>query len=131
MGWGIQVSRRSPTLNTGRLRNRVSIVRVSPVQDSTGGFDLSADVLYANVWASVESESGNDSANGGGGFVSKVKYQVVLRYLAGVTANMQMLFNGQQYQIEAVENPDGRNKMLLLTCMLISDSAQQQAPTIA
>jgi SPP1 family predicted phage head-tail adaptor len=125
MSFGLQVSRRSPTLNTGRLRNRISIVRVSPVQDSTGGTNLSVDVLYANVWASVEAQSGNDSANGAGGFVSKVTHQVVIRYRPGITAAMQVQFKGRQFQIEAVQNPDERNKMLILQCIEINDSAQQ------
>jgi SPP1 family predicted phage head-tail adaptor len=125
MSWGLQVSRRSPTLNTGRLRNRISIVRVSPAQDSTGGINLSVDVLYANVWASIEAQGGGDSANGAGGFVSKVTHQVVMRYRTGITAAMQLQFNGRQFQIESVQNPDERNKMLILQCVEINDGQQQ------
>ncbi len=195
MSWGLQVSRRSPTLNTGRLRNRISIVRVSPVQDTTGGTNLSVDVLYASVWASIEATGGGDSANGAGGFVSKVTHQVVIRYIGaapswlgitnylggalvqdsngylqqaqssgglsgaaapvwnqvqggftqdgdpstgiqwknigiapqrtGVTASMQVWFNGRQFQIESVQNPDERTKMLILQCTEINDSQQQ------
>lgn len=195
MTWGIQVSRRSPTLNTGRLRNRISIVRVSPQQDSTGGTNLSVDILYASVWASIEAQSGNDSSNGQGGFVSKVSHQIVIRYIGaapswlaitnylggalvkdangylqqaqssgglsgaaapvwnqtqggftqdgdtstgitwknvgvapnrtGVKASMQVWFQGRQFQIESVQNPDERNKMLLLQCSEINDSEQQ------
>lgn len=195
MGWGMQVSRRSPTLNTGRLRNRISIVRVSPQQDSTGGTSLSVDVLYASVWASIEAQSGGDSANAQGGFVSKVTHQVVIRYIGaapswlaltnylgnalvkdsngylqqaqssgglsgataptwnqvqggftqdgdpstgiqwknvgvapvrtGVKASMQVWFNGRQFQIESVQNPDERTKMLILQCSEVNDSEQQ------
>jgi SPP1 family predicted phage head-tail adaptor len=125
MSWGIQVSRRTPTLNTGRLRHRINIVQVSPTQDSTGGQDLSVDVLYANVWASVEAQSGGDSANGGGGFVSKTMHQIVMRYLPGIAAKMQVQFNGRQFQIESVQNPDERNKLLILQCVEINDSLQQ------
>lgn len=198
MSWGLQISRRSPTLNVGRLRNRISIVRVAPQQDSTGGQDLSVDVLYANVWASIEAQSGGDSANGAGGFVSKVTHQVVIRYIGaapswlgitnylgsalvndsngylqqaqssgglsgadtpvwnqtqggftqdgdpstgiqwknigpaptrtGVAAKMQVVFNGRQFQIEAVQNPDERTKMLILQCTEVNDSLQQ-SPT--
>jgi head-tail adaptor len=195
MGWGIQAQRRSPTLNVGRLRNRISIVRVSPVQDSMGGTNLSVDVLYANVWASVEALSGQDKF-AAHEFVSEVSHQVVIRYIAGapswmanaqylggalvvdengdleqaqsggglsgasapdwsevlggltedgdpstgltwknigpaptrtgITAAMQVWFNGRQFQIQAVQNPDERNKMLLLQCLEINDSQQQQ-----
>ena len=73
----------------------------------------------------VEAQSGGDSANGAGGFISKVTHQVVMRYRTGITANMQVQFNGRQFQIEAVQNPDERNKMLILQCVEINDSAQQ------
>jgi head-tail adaptor len=195
MGWGIQVSRRSPTLNVGRLRNRISIVRVSPVQDSMGGTNLSVDILYANAWASVEALSGQDKF-AAHEFVSEVSHQVVIRYIAaapswlantqylagalvvdsngdleqaqtggglsgasapdwstllggftedgdpstgitwknigpaptrtGVLAKMQVWLNGRQFQIESVQNPDERNKMLILLCTEINDSQQQQ-----
>jgi head-tail adaptor len=99
MSWGFQVSRRSPTLNVGRLRNQISIVQVSPVQDSMGT-NLSTDVLYANVWASIEATGGSESPMGGGGsFVSKVTHQIVIRYLAGVKAAMQV-----QFQLQAGEH---------------------------
>jgi SPP1 family predicted phage head-tail adaptor len=125
MSWGIQVSRRSPTLNTGRLRHRINIVQVSPTQDSTGGQNLSIDILYANVWASVEAMAGGDSPNGVGGFVSKTTYQIVMRYRSGICAKLQVQFNGRQFQIESVQNPDERNKMLILQCVEINDSQQQ------
>lgn len=194
MSWGMQVSRRSPTLNVGRLRNRISIVRVSPVQDSMGGTNLSVDILYANVWASVEALSGADKF-AAHEFVSEVSHQIVIRYIAaapswlantqylggalvvdsngylekaqssgglsgatapdwsellggltedgdpstgitwknigpapartGVTAQMQVWFNGRQFQIQSVQNPDERTKMLLLQCLEINDSQQQ------
>ncbi len=125
MSWGLQVSRRSPTLNTGRLRNRVSIVSVSPTQDSTGGTNLSVDVLYANVWASIEAQSGSDTPGAGSAGVSRVTHQVVIRYLPGIVAKMQVQFNGRQFQIEAVQNPDERTKILILQCVEINDSQQQ------
>jgi len=34
--------------------------------------------------------------------------------------------NNRAFQIEAVMNPDERNKMLVLLCVEINDSAQQQ-----
>jgi SPP1 family predicted phage head-tail adaptor len=127
MAWGIQVSRRSPTLNTGRLRQRIAITQVSSAQDSMGGTNISTNVLFANVWASVEALNGTDKF-AAHEFVSEVSHQIVIRYRCGVVAGMQVLFKGRQLQIQAVQNPDGRNKMLLLQCIEINDS-QQQNPT--
>jgi head-tail adaptor len=194
MAWGIQVSRRSPTLNTGRLRNKISLVKVSSQQDSMGGQNISINVLYANVWASVEALNGSDKF-AAHEFVSEVSHQIVIRYIGaapswladtnylgnavvkdsngnlqeaqssgglsgdsaptwnatqgdttldgdpstgitwlnigpapnstGVVAGMQVWFKGSQLQIQAVQNPDGRNNMLLLQCVEINDSLQQ------
>ncbi len=199
MAWGIQVSRRSPTLNVGRLRNKISIVKVSSQQDSMGGENLSNNVLYANVWASVEALNGSDKF-AAHEFVSEVSHQIVIRYIGaapswladanylgsavvkdsngnlqqaqssgglsgdsaptwnatqggttldgdpstgitwlnlgaapsntGVVAGMQVWFKGRQLQIQAVQNPDDRNKMLLLQCVEINDSLQQ-SPTLS
>src|SRR5579863_5946592 len=80
MAWGIQVSRRSPTLNVGRLRKRISIVRVASPQDSMGGQDVNVNVLYANVWASVEALTSSEKF-AAHEFVSEVSHQVVIRYI--------------------------------------------------
>jgi SPP1 family predicted phage head-tail adaptor len=124
VAWGIQVSLRSPTLNTGRLRQRISIMQVSSEQDSMGGTNLSTNVLFANVWASVEALNGTDKF-AAHEFVSEVSYQIVIRYRCGVVAGMQVWFKDRQLQIQTVQNPDGRNKMLLLQCIEINDSKQQ------
>jgi head-tail adaptor len=46
----------------------------------------------------------------------------------GVTSGMQIWFQNRQFQIEAVLNPDERNKLLVLMCIEINDS-QQQTPS--
>lgn len=195
MAWGMQVSRRSPTLNTGRLRNRISLVRVTSQQDSMGGQNANINTLFANVWASVESLSGSDKF-AAHEFVSEVSHQIVIRYIGAapswfgdsnylgnativdanlnlqqaqssgglsgsvaptwqstlgaftsdgdpstgitwkclgpanqsdtaVVSGMQVWFKSRTLQIQAVQNPDGRNKMLLLQCVEINDSTQQ------
>jgi hypothetical protein len=43
----------------------------------------------------------------------------------GVTAAMQVWFQGRQFQITSVQNVDERNKMLFLQCVEINDSRQQ------
>lgn len=46
-------------------------------------------------------------------------------YGTGVKAKMQVWYQQRQFQIEAVLNPDERNKMLVMLCIEINDSAQQ------
>jgi SPP1 family predicted phage head-tail adaptor len=113
-------------LTAGKLRHRIQIVTLDPStgQDSTGGFDLSKYVTYATVWASVQAISGTEQL-AAGAQTSQVNHQIVIRYLPGVTAAMQALFQTRKYQITAVRNPDGRRKMLVLDCVLIADGVNQ------
>src|SRR5258708_24859756 len=122
---------RNGRLQAGRLRHRIDIVQVSPVQDSCGGFDLSADIIFASIWASVEALSGHETL-AMASQVSTTTHQVIIRYfenpstgLPAVTAAHQVWFNGRQFQITSVLNPDERNKMLCLQCVEINDSRQQ------
>ena len=184
---------KSGRLRAGLLRHRIDIVKVSSVQDSTGGWDASVDVIYAAVWASIEALSGRETLVMESQ-VSMVTHQVVIRYIGaapswqpdyqyaagflvkdsngnlqqaqgpglsgntvptwnqvagqltpdgdpstglnwknlgvappytGVTAAMQVWFQGRQFQITSVQNPDERNKMLCLACVEINDSRQQ------
>lgn len=182
-------------LEAGKLRHRIDIVKVSPVQDSTGGLDWSVCTVYANVWAAIEAMGGDESYSAQSE-TSVVTHQIVIRYIGaapswrpgflypakalvkdkggylqqaqspagrsatadptwvetegmytvdgdpsigtwtwlnlglapkytGVTAAMQVWFQGRQFQIKTVENPDERNKMLCLMCVEINDSRQQ------
>lgn len=184
---------KSGRLQTGKLRHRIDIVQVSPVQDSTGGINLSVDIVYANVWASVEALSGSETLVMESQ-ASLVTHQVLIRYIGaapswqadydyvvgalvldsngnlqqaqsegfsgdtaptwnstqggftedgdpstgltwknlgvappytGVTAAYQVWFQGRQFQITSVQNPDERNKMLALMCVEVNDSRQQ------
>jgi head-tail adaptor len=47
----------------------------------------------------------------------------------GVTSGMVVWFQGRTFQIEAVQNPDERNKILILLCVEINDSRQQNGVT--
>ena len=125
MPFGTIVQKRTPTLFAGRLRHRIDIVQLSSTQDSTGGQNISANTVYAGVWASIEALNGTEKF-AAHEFVSQVSHQVVLRYMAGINSGMQVLFSGRQFQIEACLNPDERTKMLILLCIEINDSLQQQ-----
>lgn len=124
MPFGTIIQRRTPMLFAGRLRNRIDIVELLPVQDSTGGQSLSAVMIYSNVWASIEALSGTEKF-AAHEFVSLVSHQIVIRYQTGINSGMQVWFNDRTFQIESVLNPDERTKMLILLCIEINDSRGQ------
>lgn len=187
---------KSGRLQSGKLRHRIDIVKVSPVQDSAGGVNWSVGIVYANVWASIEALSGMESW-AAQSEVATGSHQIIIRYIpgapgyvvgqnytagmlikdnagylqqvqapggiatiidntawnetegmftedgnpsigsfvwlnlgvappySGVTAAMQVWFQGRQFQINAVLNPDERNKMQCLMVTEINDSRQQ------
>jgi len=192
----MSINWKSGRLQSGKLRHRIDIVKVSPVQDSSGGINFSLGVIYANVWASVESLSGMESW-AAQSEVATGSHQIIIRYIAGapgyvvgqeytpgmlikdndgylqqaqvpggvatitddsawnetegmytedgdpsigtftwlnlgvappytgVTAAMQVRFQGRNFMINNVMNPDERNKMLCLMCTEVNDSRQQ------
>ena len=187
---------RSGRLQVGKVRHKVDIVKVSPIQDGAGGINFSVCKVYANVWASVEALGGEESM-GGQSEMSVVSHQVVIRYIGaapswsaqfvfpdgalvkdelgylqqaqnpsnyptaavepswneieggttsdgdpsigtftwlnlgvappytGVTSAMQVWFQGRQFQVKSVQNPDEKNKLLCLMCVEINDSRNQ------
>jgi head-tail adaptor len=194
MGVGQNPQHRSPTLQAGKLRHRISIVKVNPAQDSTGGFNLLADIVYADVYASIEAAGGSETM-AAGQEVSTVTHQIIIRFIGaapswqpgfatfpgalvvdpngalqqaqapggltgsvaptwalvqgqltadtnpstpfnwkhlgpapldtGVNAAMQVFFRTRTFQILSVQNPDERNKLLILNCIEVNDSLQQ------
>ena len=70
----------SGRLQAGKLRHRIDIVKVSPLQDSTGGVNFSQVVIFANVWASVEALSGTETS-AAGTQMSASSHQIVIRYI--------------------------------------------------
>ena len=108
----------------GRLRDRIQIVNPTGAQDTTGGTSLADYTTFAEVWATVEAESGTEQLVAES-FTAVARYRIVLRYLAGVTCDQQILFDGRKFQIEAVLPQTSRKRALVLSVVEINDSAQQ------
>jgi head-tail adaptor len=190
----MSINWKSGRIASGKLRHRIDLVKVSPVQDTAGGINLNNNTLYAQVWASVEPMSGMETM-AANAQTTVDTYQMVLRYIGaapawqpdtvylgkglvrdrngylqqaqsggglsgtiepdwsevegeftedgdpstgvvwlnvglaplytGVTSALQVWWQGRQFQITTVQNPDGRNKMLCIMAVEINDSRQQ------
>src|SRR5438445_9405559 len=118
------MSAQGTRISAGELRHRIDIVRPSPSQDASGGWDVSLNKLFARVWAKIETLDGTDSLVAGAE-ASQVVHAITIRYRTGISADMQVIFQGRLFQIKAAPNPDERNKMLRLVCVEINDSRQQ------
>lgn len=126
MAYGQTLQHVTPTLQAGRLRHRIDILQPTGAQDAAGGTTLasSGSTVFATIWATVEPISGNEQL-AAQEFTSVVTHQIVIRYLSGVSANMQVRYSGRIFQILAVLNPLERNKVHVLLCVEINNSAQE------
>lgn len=96
------------------LRHRVTIQREARTADGAGGYTLDwSDV--ATVWARIEPRKGAERLRAMQ-VQDTVNHRVTIRYRAGVTAAMRLVFGTRVFDIRAVINPDERDRWLELMC---------------
>ena len=111
-------------LEAGKLRHRVELLSPTGAQDTFGGTSATGLASFATVWASVEALTGRELF-AAQQVVAEVTHRVTMRYMPGVLAKMVVWFDNRQFQIQAVQNPDERKKMLMLLCLERDDSARE------
>lgn len=100
-------------MNAGDLDRRITVQRCTEAPDSFGQVIPTWSTL-AVVWAKVE-------RNGGGEKfatdqrTSRSEAAFTIRYRAGITPKMRVLFDGEVWEIEAVDEL-GRRDGLMLKC---------------
>lgn len=100
----------------GKLDQRVTLQGVNVTRGTSGGVVKGwADI--ATVWAAVRHLSGNErQVSSAGGQVAEARTEITIRYRAGITAQMRVLYRGAVYNIRHVNNLMARNETLILTC---------------
>jgi len=104
-------------MRVGRLRHRLAIEsrgENSPSRTSTGAVDYSWSTL-ATVWGSLEPLQGRRLEIAQATH-EKVTVESMIRYRSDVTAGMRIAFGDKYYLIDAVINPELRNRYLRLLC---------------
>ncbi len=104
-------------MQSGRLRHQVIIqhkVTGSPQRTGSGAPDAQwADL--ATTWAAIEPLRGREFMESQA-VNSAVATRIRIRYRAGVTAAMRVKHGSTIYSIEAVIDPETRNRELQLMC---------------
>lgn len=117
----------SDRIAAGKLRHRISILEQSSRQDSTGGWTpIDSSILLDSVPASIEALTGRELFSAQQK-VSEVTHRITMRFAFGVEAKQYVRWFDERdrfFQIEAIENPDGRRKVLFLLCVERDDSAR-------
>lgn len=98
----------------GRLTERVTIQAPSPQRNEYG--ELLPDWSeVATVWAEVADASGGEEWRENQ-LQAQTGYKVTVRYLAGVTEKMRLLWRGRVLWVGRVSDPDQRRERLVIEC---------------
>jgi len=108
------VQGRTPTVDAGTLKDRVTIQSVTETRSSSGQVNETWGT-FATRWASVEPLQGREF------FESQqvnadVTTRVRLRYLEGVTPKMRVLYKTRTFNITSVVNVEERSIETKLLC---------------
>ena len=101
-------------MKIGRLRHRIVIEESIAGRDSFGA-EVSEWIQFAKVWADVSPVSGREFAS----FKqinAEITTNITIRYIAGITTEMKILFGDRVFEIDSVINPEEKNISLLLMC---------------
>ena len=95
-------------INAGSLRERVTVQQASESRNALGETVLSW-ATFAERWASVEGVSSRESLAYGQQQIS-VSHRVRLRYLAGLTQSMRIVWRGRTLEIVSLLEHGNRSE---------------------
>jgi SPP1 family predicted phage head-tail adaptor len=101
-------------MNAGSLRHRITIQSVTETKDTFGGV-TEAWGTHAAVWASIEPLSGRELLQAQQ-VQADITHRVRMRYVAGVTTKMRVLYGSREFGIQVAINPEERNREIVLMC---------------
>jgi SPP1 family predicted phage head-tail adaptor len=104
-------------MRAGSLRSVVSIETPSVSQSGTGSYETASwSTFAAGLRADIDERPGRESIEAGQVNPQR-PVRVTIRYLAGVTTEMRVLFGTRVLQIVGIQDLDQRRRALLLTCL--------------
>lgn len=103
-------------MQTGRLRERVTIQQQSATRDGSGE-ELITWPDVATVWARVTPGGSSERFLASAGQrVAEVTHTIHLRYRAGITPKMRIVWETRILEIISVVDPDGKLRTTILLC---------------
>lgn len=101
-------------MQAAKLRHRITIETLVPVQNTTTGAVVDTWTTFATVWASIEPLSVREFI-AAQATQSKVSARITLRHLAGVLPSMRVVHGSTVYNIEGVlpDKKSGKEMMTL------------------
>lgn len=105
-------------MRAGKLRHKINIERPGTAEDSTGATVASPYTVFLNnIWADVSPApmSGREQV-AGQQTKNPITHEVRVRYRAGITSAMRVVFDGRYFNIMAIVDKEERNVELTLMC---------------
>ena len=104
-------------MQAGRLNRRITLQSLTVAKGTSGGMTKTWVNVATGIAAAVRNLSGNERrATSAGGQVAEARTEFTIRYRAGVTAEMRVLYQGAVYNIRHVNDWMGKRESLVLTC---------------
>jgi SPP1 family predicted phage head-tail adaptor len=99
----------------GKLRRPVTIQKLAGTLDASGQ-EVQTWQSHGTRMAAIEPLQGREYFSARQ-IQSEITTRIRIRYLAGVTAKMRVLFGSRVFDIQEVINPEERNVELQLMCI--------------
>ncbi len=97
-------------MSVGKLRHRLTIQQEQRAGDAGTGVTI-VWAKVAEVWGSVKPLSGRETLQAMQ-LQARISHSIRIRYRAGITVGMRVLFGTRAFNIRAVKNVDERNRWL-------------------
>jgi SPP1 family predicted phage head-tail adaptor len=99
----------------GALRKRITIQQQSATQN-TRGEPIPSWTTFATCWASIEPKNGRELL-AAQQVQSQVITEITIRYQSGITPDMRILYGTRYFDIQAIQNVEERNRMIVMQCI--------------
>lgn len=108
-------------LKAGGLNHRITIQRLTSLQDETTGNITEEWTTFAELWANVRTVSGREFVAAGGD-QSKTTATIRVRHMTGILPSMRVIHGAHVYQIEDVlDDPYSGREWLTLPVSEVRD----------
>lgn len=101
-------------MKAGELRHRITLEQPSETQDKYGEV-LTSWTTLATVYARKEDLTGRELFQAQQVNAS-VSTRFTIRHRPGLTAKLRVNHGGTIYNIESIQDPDGRSRQIVLIC---------------
>lgn len=106
-------------MNIGELDKRIKIEQATETRSGTGAV-IKSWATFLTAWAGIDPPKGREFF-AAGQIQAEVTVRVRIRYRAGVTPQMRVLFGTRVFDINSVIDPDEAHVELILMCTEVLD----------